>query len=193
VAEEPDRIKDEIERTRADLTRDVDRLTEKTSPTRVAQRRWTAAREKVMGTPRHAADRSAGVARETTDRVTDAAHSAAGTVREAPQAVARQTQGNPLAAGVIAFGVGLLAASLVPTTELEARTGQQLRDNADGLIDQVREPAQQLKNDVAGTVKDAAGRVKDTATDAARTTADDAKSSAQDAADDARQAVRNAT
>jgi hypothetical protein len=39
----------------------------------------------------------------------------------APQAVRQQTQGNPLAAGIIAFGVGMLAATLIPVTD--ARSG----------------------------------------------------------------------
>jgi hypothetical protein len=120
-------------------------------------------------------------------------HNAADTVRDAPQKLARQTQGNPIAAGVIAFGVGLLAASLVPTTEVEARAGQQLKDNAGDLVDRVREPVMQLKDDVSESVKDAAGQVKDTTKDAAHTTAGEARASAQDAAQDTRQAVRNTT
>jgi hypothetical protein len=31
----------------------------------------------------------------------------------------RQTQGNPIAAGLIAFGAGMLVASLLPATDLE--------------------------------------------------------------------------
>jgi len=54
VAEEPDRLRNEIEATRASLTRDVDLLAEKTSPTKVAQRRWVAVKEKVMGSTDHA-------------------------------------------------------------------------------------------------------------------------------------------
>ena len=42
MAEEPDRLRQDIELTRASLSRDVDQLADKTSPRRVAQRRWTA-------------------------------------------------------------------------------------------------------------------------------------------------------
>jgi gas vesicle protein len=211
VAEEPDRIRTEIEDTRADLAHNVDRLADKTSPSRVARRRWTAAKEKVMGSSRHAADATAGTrdsarsavatvqdtASRAGERAGTAAHGVADTVREAPEKVARQTQGNPIAAGVIAFGVGLLAASLIPTTEVERRAGEQLRDNAGDLTGQVREPlresAQQLKEDLSGTVREAADRVRETARDAATTTKDEAKSSAQYAADETRQAARDAT
>lgn len=212
MAEEPDRIRNQIEYTRAELERDVDRLADKTSPRRVAQRRWTAVKEKVMGTPRHAADTNAGTAWSAADTVQDAAaragdkageaaHQVADTVtdtvRQAPEKVARQTQGNPIAAGVIAFGVGLLAASLIPTTEVERQAGQQLRDNAGDLANQVRQPlresAQQLKTDVSGSVREATDRVKETARDAAATTTDEAKSSARYAAEETRQAARDAT
>ena len=52
MAEEPDRLRQDIENTRASLTRDVDLLAEKTSPKKVAQRRWTSVKEKVMGSSR---------------------------------------------------------------------------------------------------------------------------------------------
>ena len=54
MAQEPDRLRQDIEYTRASLTRDVDALAEKTSPKRVAQRRWSSVKEKVMGTSTHA-------------------------------------------------------------------------------------------------------------------------------------------
>lgn len=225
MAQEPDRIRSEIENTRAELTRDVDRLADKTSPKRVAQRRWSAVKEKVMGTPSHtsygpsfstgdsvkdkasnAADSVKDKASSAADSVKDkaslvsgkageAAHSAADSVRSAPQKVTQQAQGNPIAAGVIAFGVGLLAASLIPATDIEKRAGQQLKDNAGDLADKVhlQETAQEFKEDLTGTVRDAAQQVKDTAQDAARTTGDEAKSSARGAADDAKQAAHQAS
>ncbi len=226
MAQEPDRIREEIEATRAELTRDVDRLADKTSPKRVAQRRWSSVKEKVMGTPSHAAhstrdatrsaadtakdkasqvgdkasqlgDTAKDKASQLSDRAGEAAHSAADTVRATPQKVAQQAQGNPIAAGIIAFGVGLLAASLIPATEVEKRAGQQLKDNAGDLADKVREPlketAMEMKDDLTGTVREAAGQVKETAADAARTTGDEAKSTAKGAASDAKQAASQAS
>ena len=60
MAEEPDRIRNDIESTRAELTRNVDLLAEKTSPGRVARRQWGNVKEKVMGTPRQAAYSATG-------------------------------------------------------------------------------------------------------------------------------------
>jgi uncharacterized protein DUF3618/excreted virulence factor EspC (type VII ESX diderm) len=196
MAEEPDRLRQDIERTRASLTQDVDRLAEKTSPKKVAQRRWNSVKEKVMGSTdhaRHAAgDTTSSVVTTVQDKAShlgdvagEKAHGAADAVRSAPQAVAAQTQGNPLAAGIIAFGVGLLAATLIPVTDAERRAGQQLKDNSGELTDKLKDAATDLKDDLSGTVGHAVDEVKQTAQDAAQTTKEQARSSAQDAKDHA--------
>jgi hypothetical protein len=205
MAQEPDRLRQDIEGTRASLTRDVDALADKTSPKRVAQRRWTSVKEKVMGTSddaKHAAGNAAGTvsdkASAAAGTVSDKASAAAGTVsdkasqvgesvKQAPQAVVRQTQGNPLAAGIIAFGAGMLAATLIPVTDAERRLGQQVKDNAGEVTDKVKDVASEMKDDLSGTVQQAAGEVKATAQDAAQTTKQQAQSSAQDAKEQVQQ------
>jgi uncharacterized protein YjbJ (UPF0337 family) len=215
MAEEPDRLRQDIENTRASLTRDVDLLAEKTSPTKVAQRRWNSVKEKVMGSSDHGRHEAADTASSAMSTVQDKASSAVGTVqdkasqvsdvagekahdaanavRSAPRAVAAHTQGNPLAAGIIAFGVGMLAATLIPVTDLERRTGQQLKDNSGELTDKVKDLATEMKDDLSGTVQHAVGEVKQTAADAAQTTMDEAQSSAQGVKDQTRQAAQNAS
>jgi gas vesicle protein len=187
MAEEPDRLKQDIERTRASLSRDVDLLAEKTSPRQVARRRWTAVKEKVMGTTedtryatRGQAHRIGDKASELSDTASEKASAAADRVREAPQAVARQTQGNPLAAGIIAFGVGLLTASLVPVTDAERRAGQQLKDQTGDLTEKAKDVASDLKDEFGDTVQEAAGQVRETARHAAQTTRETARSDAQE-------------
>jgi len=203
VAEEPDRLRQQIEYTRAGLTRDVDRLAEKTSPKQVARRRWTSVKEKVMGSTGQAKDTVGskasdlgGAVQDKASHLTDVAgekaHDAAGAVRSAPQAVASQAQGNPIAAGVIAFGVGLLAATLIPVTEAERRAGQELKEHSGDLTDRVKDMAGDVKDDLAGSVQQAAGEVKSTAQDAVETTRQQAQSSAQDAKEQSKQAVADA-
>jgi uncharacterized protein YjbJ (UPF0337 family) len=173
MAEEPDRLRQDIEGTRASLTRDVDMLAEKTSPKRVAQRRWTSVKERVMG----ATDSGRHAAGDAVSKAADAGDS----VKRAPQAVAEQAKGNPLAAGIIAFGTGMLAATLIPVTDAERRAGRQVKDNAGEVTDRVKDVANEMKDDLSGSVQQAAGEVKATAQDAAQTTRDQARSSAQDA------------
>ena len=193
MAQEPDRLRQEIEGTRASLTRDVDMLANKTSPKRVAQRRWNSVKDKVMGTSETAGNATSEAAHTAVDTVQDKASDVAESVRNAPQAVAQQTQGNPLAAGIIAFGIGMLAATLIPVTDVERRAGRQLKENSGELTDRVKDVAGELKDDLSGTVQQAVGQVKETAQDAAQTTKDQATSSAQDAKDETKQAVHSAS
>jgi hypothetical protein len=72
MVEEPDRLRQDIERTRASLTRDVDLLAEKTSPRQVAKRRWTSVKEKVMGTTEHARHATTDTASSLQDRASSA-------------------------------------------------------------------------------------------------------------------------
>ena len=177
MVEEPDRMRRDIEATRASLTRDVDLLAEKASPRQAARRRWTAVREKVMGG-----------AESTSNKAEEKAHEAADAVRSAPQAVATKTQGNPLAAGIIAFGVGMLAATLMPVTEAERRAGQQLKEHSGDLTEKVKDVAADLKDDVSGSARHAVDEVRSTAQDAVQTT----KNEAADAKDRTVEATRNA-
>ncbi|GAA2847287.1 hypothetical protein Acy02nite_03440 [Actinoplanes cyaneus] len=211
MAEEPDRLRNDIERTRASLTRDVDLLAEKTSPSRVAKRRWTAVKEKVMGSAEHGrhavsdttssavstvqdkASSAAGTVQDKAsqlgDTVSEKAHDAVGAVKSAPRVVAQQTAGSPLAAGVIAFGVGMLAAGLLPVTEVERRAGAQLKENSGDLADQVKDLAAEVKDELTGTVQHAAQEVKGTAQEAVQATKEQAQDSAQRAKTQTQQAV----
>src|SRR3712207_6704926 len=142
TSSDPDVIRRQIEDTRRELSYDVDALNEKVNPARVVDRRVTAAKgrmtnlkEKVMGSAQgttsqahgmasnaagsvqgaaqSAAGTVQGAASSAADSVSNAASTAAGAVQQAPDQVIRQTQGNPLAAGLIAFGVGWLVSRLL--------------------------------------------------------------------------------
>jgi hypothetical protein len=199
----PEELRSEIEQTREELAYDVDRLADHTVPSRVVGRKLAGVKERarsvadrVMGsrdsvrdTASSAGDRARETANRAGEKVQETAHSVAGTVRETPDAVARQTRGNPLAAGVIAFGVGLLVASLLPETEAEKRAGVAVADRSEGLVDKARETARDLASDLGDTAKDAAGSVKDTAREAAGHTAEQAKESGRSTVEQTRHAV----
>jgi uncharacterized protein YjbJ (UPF0337 family) len=211
MAEEPDQLRRDIESTRVALTRDVDLLAEKTSPAKAAQRRWTSVKERVMGTSEHARQAAGGAASSAAGTVQDKAgtvqdkasqiggaasekvQDAAAAVRRTPGAVVAQAQGSPLAAGVIAFGVGLVAAALFPATTAERRAGQELREHSGDLTGRVREAATGLKDELSESVQQAVGEVKDTAREAAHTTTEQARSSAQGAAKQTTEAARSAS
>ena len=149
----------------------------------------------------HAADRVSDTASSATASVQDAASSAASSVQDAaataadavqqaPQAIRRQTRGNPLAAGLIAFGAGWLVSSLLPATRREQELADQAKQVAQEKVapvaqqvagevrENLREPAQQAVDSVKATAQDA----KDTVADEGRLAAQDVSGRAQDAA-----------
>jgi hypothetical protein len=211
----PEELRSEIERTREELAYDVDRLADRTVPSRVAGRKWEGAKnrvrsvtDRVMGTRDEAKEKVAvagskvqnaasragetvqSAASQVGDKAQDAAHGVADTVRQTPDTVARQTRGNPLAVGLIAFGVGLLAASLLPETEAEKRAGGAVAEHSGDLVDKARETAREMADELGGTAREAAGQVKETAREAAQNTAEQAKESGRTTVEETRQSVR---
>ena len=213
TSSDPEQIRREIERTQANLSQDVDALTDKVTPSRIVERRVDRARDtvgrlkdKVMGdnptnSGQHygggiqgaastAADRVSGTASSAASSVQDAASTAAGAVQEAPRAIRRQARGNPLAAGLIAFGAGWLVSSLLPASRREQELADQAKQVAQEKVqpvvaqvasevgDNLREPAQQAVASVRSTAQDA----KDTVAEEGRAATQDVSGRAQDAA-----------
>lgn len=138
------------------------------------------AADRVSGTASSAASSAQGVASTAAGAVQDAASNAAGAVQQAPQAIRQQTRGNPLAAGVIAFGAGWLISSLLPASRRE----QELADQAKQVAQEKVQPvAQQVTGDVGDSLREPAQQavesVKSTAQDAGQTVADEGRSAAQ--------------
>jgi hypothetical protein len=220
-SDDPEHIRREIERTQANLSTDVDALTEKVTPGRIVERRvervrGTAARwkDKVMGgnplqpgtqsswgaqgggahdvvgqvaasvsgTTSSAASTVSNTASSAAANVSDAASTAAGAVADAPQMARRQTQGNPLAAGLIVFGAGWLISSLLPAGRREQDLASQARDRASDLGRPVAEAARQVaaevKDNLAQPAQEAVESVRSTATEAGRTVADEGRAAA---------------
>jgi uncharacterized protein YjbJ (UPF0337 family) len=210
TSSDPDVIRRQIEDTRRELSYDVDALNEKVNPARVMDRRVSAAKgrftnmkEKVMGSASdttssaqgmasNAAGSVQGAASSAAESVQSAASSAVSTVQETPDMVVRQTQGNPLAAGLIAFGVGWLASSLLPASEREQQAAGAVKDTAnehsDTLTAPLKEAAAGAKGNLAGPARDAVESVKGTATDAAAHVKDDAATAKDDVAGSAQHA-----
>jgi hypothetical protein len=105
--------------------------------------------------------------------VTDTAQGAMGTVQS-------RTQGNPLAAGMIAFGAGMLISALIPASDKEAQAAQRVVETAkdQGLVDEVSSVGQEMGQNLKQAATEAAEEVKSTAQDSAQTVAQ-GQSSAQ--------------
>jgi uncharacterized protein YjbJ (UPF0337 family) len=201
----PEQIREEIERTRASLSDNVDALAYEANPAHMAQRQV----QKVKASGTRLLDRVMGAAEDARDAVT--AHGAGGAVSDrasavgdamsnAPQAARRQAQGNPVAAGLVAFGLGLLIASLIPASRKEEELAQTIKEQAQPLTDQVVGAAKEVAGNLAEPAQQAVENLKESATEAVQTVKDEgqgavsdvqglAKESATDVKDTAQQAA----
>lgn len=110
-----------------------------------------------------------------------AAGGAKDAVGTAPDAVRQQTQGNPLAAGLVAFGIGMVISSVLPPSAAEQQLASRAEEQAKDLAEPAKQAGQQLGQDLKPAAQDAVEQVKSTAQDAAQQTTEQAKSAAQDA------------
>jgi gas vesicle protein len=215
TSSDPEVIRRQIEDTRANLSYDVDALNEKVNPGRVVDRRVgrarssvTSLKDRVFGAAQQHGHQASGTASNVAGNVQGAAHSAAGnvqnaassavgTVQQAPDIIQRQAQGNPLAAGVIAFGVGWLVSSLLPTSEKEKQLASQaesaVKEHSQPLVDQAKNVAQEIGDNLKPAAQDAVESVKSTAQEGVQTVKSEGQSAAQDVqgqAQDSRQTVQ---
>jgi hypothetical protein len=202
----PDQIRRQIEHTRNELSADVNALTEKLTPSRAVARRVDRTREtlthvkdKIIGVAEDAAstvsDTASSAASTTADRVSSVASSAADTVSSAPQVARRKAQGNPLAAGLIAFGAGWLAASLIQSSrqerELARQAQQRISKQLQPMAQQVKQAASDVADNMREPVQQAAQSIKSTGRDAAATVIQKSRTAADQVSDRAEQAKRN--
>ncbi|PXW36082.1 UNVERIFIED_CONTAM: uncharacterized protein DUF3618 [Williamsia faeni] len=187
TSSDPDQIRADIERTRAALSSNVNTLAYEANPATMAKRRvgrvtgsLGSVRDRVMGSAQDSAQSASGAKDSAVSSVTGAAQSASDAVQSAPGTVKAQTQGNPLAAGLIAFGAGLLVSSLIPASDREAQAAAALQEKAQPLTDELTNVAKQTAEHLQGPAQEAVAAVKDTAIDAAGTVKDEGASAAQD-------------
>ncbi len=185
----PDQIRREIEDTRGRLSSDVNALTETVSPSNVARRQA----DKVAGAATSVKERVMGAADDLRGTGSDAASGAGRAPGAAADKARRKTEGNPLAAGLIALGAGWLVGSMLPASQKEQQAAATLKDKAQPLMDEARsvaqETAQELKEpaqQAAASVKEAAVDAKDNIAQEGTSTADQVKSQAQSSAENVR-------
>jgi len=101
-----------------------------------------------------------------------------------------KTQGNPLAAGLIAFGAGLLVSSLIPPSAKEREAAEALKSAAEPVTTEITEAAKDMAQGLKEPAQEAMDNVKATAADAAdhvkgegQAAVSDVKATAADAKD----------
>ena len=182
---DPDVLRAEIEQTRRELGSDVDALADKVTPGKIMQRQTDkvkgavgSVKVKLMGSASDAGDSLGGVA----DDASDLAHQAA-----------QKAKGNPLAIGLIAFGAGWLASSLIPASTTEKRIAGNITEAAEPLVHEVANAAKQVGENLKEPLTNAAEAVQDTATEAAGTVKAETTDAAGQVRDEAKHAGQNPT
>jgi gas vesicle protein len=191
---DPDAIRAEIERTRGNLSSDVNAFTDRVSPGNVARRQVGKARgaavglkDRVMGTAHQAGEGMSSA----TSSASDSLSSASSALATAPDRVKTQTSGNPLAAGVIALGVGWLLGSAFPASTKETQLAGEVKANAGTLAQPLTDAAKEAAQELKEPAQQAVAAVRETATDAASTVKSEGQSAAQDVKGQAQDAKEN--
>lgn len=164
-----DEIRAEIERTRAELSHNVDELTDTANPKHIANRQVDKMKDAVVGVK----DKIMG-AEDPTNRgaLQDGASTVGDAVSGTPEQINVKTKGNPLAAGLVAFGIGLLISSLIPPSKKEQQALSDLGPSIEPLkseataaakemAENLREPAQEAVESVRAQAGESAQHVKD--------------------------------
>jgi ElaB/YqjD/DUF883 family membrane-anchored ribosome-binding protein len=204
MAERTTELTRDIDATRERMSGTIDAIEDRVVPSRVANRRWqqargsaTRLRTRVMGAPRSAGSSMSERASGAGSSLGDAASSAKDQLTSTPQRIEERTQGNPLAAGAIAFGIGVLIGSAAPPSQEEQQLAEQvtpmLKDEAQAIAHEVADTAKSEAQDhlqqVKGEASDSAERVKAKAQEAADTTKDHASEATGQVSSTARSGV----
>lgn len=193
---DPEVLRAEIARTRAELSDNVDTLTDTANPKNIAHRQADkvksaarGVREHLMGAPDDPTDGGTvgdrvGAVKDGASHVVgsaqDRASGALDSVGDAPAAVQRKARGNPLAAGLIAFGIGYLISSAIPSSQREQEAASRLQEKAAPLKEKVSDAASQVAEHLKEPAQQAAASVKDAASEAVANVKDEGASAKAD-------------
>ena len=198
MGQRAEELRQEIEGTRAELSGTLDAIGDRVSPGRIVDRRrakmrlgMERVRERLMGTAQGVGDQITSSAQAVTGGGAERLSSAADSVNAAPDSLRVRTQGSPIVVGLLAFGGGVLVASLLPVSEKEKEAGSQLADRAQPIKDELakagqevvenlKEPALAAVEEVKGAAQEGAHEVADQARQAASTVTETAKEATAD-------------
>jgi len=196
----PDDLRTRSDITRENLSRDVDALADKVSPSAIVgrrkesmQNRFSRMRDAVMGTAQSVGSKVSDTSQSAMHGVASAGSSAGESVQQTPDVVKRTTQGSPLAAGLVALGAGAIISALIPSSKPEQQAATRVKESAAPAMSQakekVRDAASEMKDELQPAAQEAASHIKESASGAANETAQQAKQATADVAEHARDAA----
>jgi hypothetical protein len=189
VGQSAEELRSQIETTREDLGATVDAITDHVSPSRMVQRRkervssrLTTAKEALMG--------SASSVQSSLTSATDAiAHGPHAALAGGSQAAVTQTKGQPIMAGALAFGVGFLAAAVLPGSRTEGQLAQKVQEAAQPVVEELKQAGQEAASALKDPAMDSVNQLKDAATSGI----EEVRSTAQGAVGDVKSTISEAS
>ncbi len=185
MGQDTEELKRHIESTRAEMSGTLEAIGDRVSPGRIAQRN----KNRVITGAQSIKDRVMGTASGAQHAVTDTAAHAADSVKEVPDVVVEKTQGAPMIAGALAFGVGFLVAAAFPPSAKEKELSAKVIDAIEPAKEQLIESAHELADNLKEPALEAAQAVKTAASSGAEAVTSTAKDAAQETKDHAAGAV----
>jgi hypothetical protein len=136
---------------RDEIGRDLEAIGNKVSPAQIVGRRKETARAKVQ----HMRESLMG----TTESVGTGAENLAHKAQEVPERARQRVQGSPLGVGLVAFGAGLIAASLIKPSRSEQRAIETFQPELERAAAGLREAGQEAVVDLRDQAQEAASHV----------------------------------
>jgi ElaB/YqjD/DUF883 family membrane-anchored ribosome-binding protein len=174
VGEEPDRIREQIEETRAEMGETVDALSYKADVKARAKDSLQEKKESVMGVAQSAKERLVGAGQSG-----GAATPAADQVKYQARRAKSVAEENPLGLAVGAVAVGFLAGMLIPSTRVE---DEKLGPVADDVKQRAKETGQEALERGKQVAQDAAETAKESGREHAQGLGETAQEHAREAA-----------
>ena len=176
MGEEPDRIRQQIERTRAEMSRTVGALTYKAD---VKSR----AKENLQGKRESAKESIVGMKDKIVGSTPDS-----GEAKAKAQHAASVAQQNPLGLAIGSVAAGFLAGMLIPSTKVE---DEKIGPIADDVKDKARETGQEALEHGKQVAQDVAQSAQQTAKESGQQHAEDVRESAQQSVQDVRESAQD--
>jgi hypothetical protein len=196
MGQDTEQLKRDIEGTRSDMSATLDAIGDRVSPGRVVERNKNkvivgarSLKDRVMGTASETQEHLADTAQSARDALSGAASQATDAVKHMPDAVVHHTEGAPMVAGAIAFGVGFLIAASMPSSQAEVTASAKLLESLEPIKQDLTETAHDMAEHLKEPAIEAAQSVKDAAAEGAHAVADTARDSAQQTTQHAKESI----
>ena len=137
-------------------------------------------------------ERASGLASQVSGTASQVSGQVSGRVSSgasgAVDSLGARAQGNPLAAGLVAFGAGMLLSALLPASDRETKVAgqavQAAKEHGQPVVEEARSVGQQLGADLKESAVESAQQVKETAQSSVENVKAEGQSSAQTVKDE---------